>query len=383
VGEHVTAFVRGLQSAGVAAGLKHFPGLGAVVDDTHHRLAVLDASPADLDARELVPFRAGIEAGARVMMSAHLAVPQITGDPGLPSTLSEAVMTDLLRRRLGFDGVSITDALNMEAIPQGAGQVDAVLAALAAGVDLLLTAPDAAARDRIERGIAAAAAAGVLDGERVRRSADRVRELAGWLAGFDQPDLSVVGCAEHRAIAAELAARSITLVRDGDVRIPLRPAAGARIAAIMPAPTDQTPADTSSTVPPGLARALRGHHGAVDEFIVGHAPTDNEITAVQAAVADHDIVIVGTTAALIEPRQASLVEATLAAARGAVVTIALRTPFDLAAYPASRTHLSTYGILEPSLDALADVIFGLAPAVGRLPAAVPGLHPTGHGIDRR
>jgi beta-N-acetylhexosaminidase len=135
-------------------------------------------------------------------------------------------------------------------------------------------------------------------------------------------------------------------------------------------------------VPPGLARALRRHHAAVDEFIVGHAPTDDEITAVRAAVVDHEIVIVGTTAALLEHRQASLVEATLAAARG-VVTVALRTPFDLAAYPASRTHLSTYGILEPSLDALADVIFGLAPAVGRLPAAVPWLHPTGHGIDRR
>ncbi|HET9519917.1 MAG TPA: glycoside hydrolase family 3 N-terminal domain-containing protein [Candidatus Limnocylindrales bacterium] len=386
VGEHVAAFVRGLQSTGVAAGLKHFPGLGGVVDDTHHRLAVLDASPADLDARELVPFRAGIDAGARVVMSAHLAVPQLTGDPGLPSTLSAAVMTDLLRRRLGFDGVSITDALNMEAIPQGAGQIDAVLAALEAGVDLLLTAPDTSARDGIERGLSAAAAAGLLDAERLRRSADRVRALAGWLAGFDQPDLSVVACPEHRALAVELASRSITLVRDDGDRIPLRPAAGARIAAIMPAPTDQTPADTSSIVPPGLARALRRHHAAVDGYVVGHAPADDEIAAVRAAVAGHEIVVVGTTAAHLEPGQAALVEALLedsGADSGRVVTVALRTPFDLAAYPASRTHLSTYGILEPSLDALADVIFGLAPAVGRLPAAVPGLHPTGHGIDRR
>jgi beta-N-acetylhexosaminidase len=384
VAEHVAAFVRGLQSAGVAAGLKHFPGLGRVVDDTHHRLAVLEASRSDLDAHELVPFRAGVEAGARVVMSAHVAVPQLTGDPGLPSTLSRAVMTDLLRGSLGFDGVSITDALNMEAIPQGSGQVEAVLAALEAGVDLLLTAPGDAARDRIERGIADGAAAGILDGEQLRRSAVRVRALADWLASFDDPSIDVVGSPAHRALAEELAARSITLVRDDDRRIPLRLAADARIAAIMPTPTDQTPADTSSTVPAGLARALRRRHAAVDEFVVAHAPTDDEIASVRAAAAAHDVVVVGTTAALLEPRQAALVDALLASEAGTrVVTVALRTPFDLAAYPASRTHLSTFGILGPTLDALADVLFGQAPATGRLPAGVPGLHPTGHGLDRR
>ena len=99
MGEHVAAFVRGLQSAGVAASLKHFPGLGDVADDTHHGLAVLDAGAAEIDARELVPFRAGIAAGAKVVMSAHLAVPALTGDPDLPSTLSHAVMTGLLRDR--------------------------------------------------------------------------------------------------------------------------------------------------------------------------------------------------------------------------------------------------------------------------------------------
>lgn len=384
VGEHVAAFVRGLQASGVAAGLKHFPGLGGVVDDTHHRLAVLDATPAELDARELVPFRAGIAAGARVVMSAHLAVPRLTGDPDRPATLSRAVMTGLLRERLGFDGVSITDALNMEAIPQGEGQVDAVLGALEAGIDLLLTAPDAAARNRIERGLVAAATRGALDARLARRSAERLRELAGWLAGFEQPDLSLIGSSEHRALAAELAARSITLVRDDQGRIPLRPAPGERIAAIMPVPTDQTPADTSSTVPAGLAGALRRHHGAVDEFVVGHAPADGEIAAVRAAVAGHAIVVVGTTAAVLEPRQAALVDALLAGDAGRpVVTVALRTPFDLAAYPGSRAHLSCYGILEPTLDALAGVLYGWAPAGGRLPAAIPGLHPTGHGLDRR
>ena len=379
----VAAFVHGLQSAGVAAGLKHFPGIGDVADDTHHGLARLDADRARLDAAELVPFRAGIAAGARVVMSAHLAVPALTGREDLPSTLAPEVMSDLLRDELGFDGVSITDALDMRALAQGPDQVLDVLAAVRAGVDLLLTAPDPVARERIEAGLRHAASRGLLDVPTGRVALRRVRDLQAWLGGFEDAAIGVVGSAEHRVLAAELAARSITLVRDDDRRIPLRLKPHTRIAAVMPFPTDQTPADTSSTVAPGLARALRRHQAAVDEFVVGHAPTDAEIASVRAAVLAHDLVIVGTTAALLEPRQAALVETLLGTAAGGVVTVALRTPFDLAAYPASRTHLSTYGILEPSLDALADVLFGLAPAVGRLPAAVPGLHPTGHGVDRR
>jgi beta-N-acetylhexosaminidase len=312
-------------------------------------------------------------------MSAHLAVPQVTGDPNLPSTLSAAVMTELLRGRLGFDGVSITDALNMEAIPQGTGQVDAVLAALGAGVDLLLTAPDPAARKRIEQGLAEAASGGGLDIVRLGLATDRVRRLIDWRAGFDQPDLGVVGSAEHASLAVELARRSVTLVRDDDGRLPLRLDATARILAVQPIPTDQTPADTTSTVAPGLGAALRRRHLTVDEIVVAHAPSADEIRAVRAAALLSDLVIVGTTAALLEPAQAALVEVLLAAGPP-VITVALRTPFDLAAYPASRTHLSTYGILAPSLEALAGALFGDAGFRGRLPAAIPGLYPTDHGL---
>jgi beta-N-acetylhexosaminidase len=379
----VAAFVRGLQSVGVAAGLKHFPGIGDVVDDTHHGLATLEADRARLDASELVPFRAGIAAGARVVMSAHLAVPALTGRADLPSTLAPDVMSRLLRDELGFDGVSITDALDMRALAQGPNQVLDVLAAIRAGVDLLLTAPDPVARERIESGLRHAASRGLLSAAADEATKVRLDAFSGWLAGFEDVDVEMVGCADHRALAAELAARSVTLVRDDDGLIPLRVGADARIAAIMPAPADQTPADTSSAVEPGLARALREHHAAVDEVVVAHAPSDAEIAGLARRTGDHEVIVVGTTAAHLEPAQSALVDALLARTTGTVVTVALRTPFDLGAYPSSRAHLSTYGILAPSLDALAAILFGRAPAVGRLPAAVPGLHPTGHGINRR
>jgi beta-N-acetylhexosaminidase len=379
VGELVAATVRGLQSAGVAAALKHFPGIGDVAQDSHVELPLVDADADRLAARELVPFVAGIAAGARVVMSAHLAVPRLTGDPDLPSTLSRRIMTGLLRDELRFDGVSITDALDMRALEQGPNQILDVLAALRAGVDLLMTAPEAESRNRIESGLAHAAARGLLDADGASTSADRLDRLHAWLAGFDQPGLEVVGGADHRALARELAARSITLVRDDDGLLPLRLAAGARIASVQPQPTDQTPADTSSTVEPGLAAALRERFDAVDEFVVGHAPTTAEIASVRDAVRDHAAIVVGTTAALLESAQADLLNAVLDLGRP-TVTVALRTPFDFAAYPAARCHVAAYGILPPTLAAIADALAGAAPFPGRLPAAVPGLYPSGHGL---
>jgi beta-N-acetylhexosaminidase len=381
VGELVAAAVRGLQSAGVAAALKHFPGIGDVAADSHHELPLLRADREALHSRELVPFRAGIAAGARLVMSAHLAVPALTGDPELPSTLAPAVMDALLRGELGFDGVSITDALDMQALAQGSNQVLDVLAALQAGVDLLLTAPDPDARARIEAGLRHAAARGLIGAATARNSAGRVRALREWLSGFSQPDLAVVGSVAHAALANELAARALTLVRDDAGLLPLALQPSDRIAAIMPTPTDQTPADTSSTVMPGLAAAIRPHHRAVDEIVVAHAPAADEIAAIRDRVRDHAVIVVGTTAALAEPGQAALVEALLAAGPP-VVTVALRTPFDLAAYPMSRVHASSYGLLPPSLEALGAALFGRAGFPGRLPAAVPGLHPTGHGLVR-
>jgi beta-N-acetylhexosaminidase len=376
----VAAMVRGLQSAGVAAGLKHFPGLGDVADDSHHELPTLDRSREELEARELIPFRAGIAAGARIVMSAHLAVPSLTGDATLPATLSRRVMTGLLRDELGFDGVSITDALDMGAIDQATIGTGAV-AALRAGIDLLMTAPDPAARGRIEAGLTDAEERGLLSPADAARSAARVDVLHGWLGGFVQPDLSIVGSAAHLALADELAERSITLVRDDDGLLPLRLAPGARILAIQPRPVDQTPADTTSTVAPGLASALRGRFAAVDEIVVSHAPSPREIAAARDAARGPgvDAVVVGTSAAFLEPAQAALVEAVLSAGRP-TVTVALRTPFDLAAYPAARCHVAAYGILPPTLRALAATVAGAAPFQGRLPAAIPGLYPTGHGL---
>ena len=379
------AWLRGLQSAGVAATVKHFPGKGQGSVDTHLDLAVVERSRAELEAVELPPFRAAIVAGARMAMSGHLAIPSITGSRTLPSTLAPQVMTGLLRDELAFTGVSITDALDMGALPQDATQAVDVVAALVAGVDLLLATHRRASHRRIEAAIVRAAELGVLDLDRLAASQARIDALRGWIASFRAEPLAVVGCTDHRALATELAERSITLARDSDGLLPLDPGSGAQIVVVEPRPFDLTPADTTSTLlPGGLAAALRGHHDGVDELVVGPEPAASEIAAVREAVMSAglragSLAIVATDAASFRPDQAELVRAVLATGVP-TVTVALRTPFDLAAFPGAATYACTYGRLRPSLDALAAALFGRIPFRGHLPAAIPGLYPTGHGL---
>ncbi len=365
------AWLRGVQSAGVGATGKHFPGLGGIAVDTHHQLGLVDRTREELEARELVPFRAALRAGVRLVMSGHFAVPALTGSRSLPSTLSRSMMHELLRDELGFAGVSITDALDMKAIPQGAAQAVAVVTALDAGVDLLLTTPDRRAQRRIETAILRAASTAVLDADAARTSMARVRALRRWLGGFEDPPIEVVNSAEHQALARKLAARSLTLVRDDAGLLPLRVGTEARIGAVMPAPRDLTPADTSSYVRPTLAKALRAHHAAVDEVVTSHPPTRKEIAALREKAASWDVIVAGTIAVSEGSPQAELIEA-LASTGRPLVTVALRTPWDLAAYPQVPTHIATFSILRESMDALAAALFGAAGAPadafpGRLP----------------
>ncbi|MEW6224404.1 MAG: glycoside hydrolase family 3 N-terminal domain-containing protein [Chloroflexota bacterium] len=388
VAAFVGATVRGLRAAGVAVAAKHFPGLGEADQDSHHALPTLAHDRARLDRMELVPFRAAIEAGADLVMSAHVSLPAVTGDASLVATLSRSVMHDLLRGELGFRGLSISDALDMAALPQGDGQVVDVVAAIRAGVDLLLCAPDPATTARLEATLIHATARRLFDEPELVASARRLAALRSRLAAASEPDLAVVGSAAHGALAREVAERSITLVRDTDGVLPLRLEPGARILAVMPRPRELTPADTSASVAPGLAAALRARWPTVDEIVTSHPPADDEIAGVVARARTADAVVIGSIAATADPAQARLVAAVLAAGRDAaagarripVVTLALRTPWDLATYPSATAHLVSYGILAPTLDATAAALFGAIPFRGRLPVDVPGIAARGHGL---
>jgi beta-N-acetylhexosaminidase len=377
VGRFAAATVRGLQDGGVAATAKHFPGAGDTAADPHLELPLVPRTSAELAERELVPFRTALDAGARMVMTGHFALPDQAGD--LPTSLSAAVLRDLLRGQLRFDGVTVTDALDMHALAQGSAQIVDAITALRAGEDVLLGTADEAALERLEEGLAQAQRRGLVDPEDDAAATRRLDELRRWLDGRDQPPFDVVGCDEHQALAAELARRSMTLVRNDDGLLPLKPDPDARIAVVQSMPADLTPADTSSLVTPALASALRRRHQGVDEILLPAVPGEADIAGLRERLAPFDLVIVGTFSAHLQPAQAALAGAVLASGKP-TVTVALRTPWDLLAYPSSRTHACSYGILPPSMDALAGALLGEIAFEGRLPVAMAGLYPRGHGI---
>lgn len=182
VARHTAAAVTGLQEAGVAACAKHFPGHGATLADSHLGLPVVDADLDLLDRRELVPFRAAIDAGVKAIMTAHISLPALTGDD--PATLSRAAVTGLLRDRLGFQGVVVTDALDMKGASGLIGIPEAAVRALEAGADLLCLGSQEYADSvrAIVTAIVEAVRAGRLSEERLSESAGRVRSLLDWLA---------------------------------------------------------------------------------------------------------------------------------------------------------------------------------------------------------
>jgi beta-N-acetylhexosaminidase len=368
VGDLAAATVRGLQAAGVAATIKHLPGHGEPGGDSHLGLPVIESSGTELRARELVPFRAAIAAGARLAMPGHLAVPALTGRRDLPATLAREVVHGLLRDELGFDGLVVSDALDMGGVRGGDGGPD-VAEALRAGIDLLLCGPDPVAQAQVEAALSAAIAPrGPVETAGPNR---RLAELRGWLAGFAQPGLDVVGGAAHEALAAELAGRSITAIRDRDGGLRRGVPEEAVVLVIEPRPHDLTPADTTSLLPPGgLAAAIRARHPGVEAVLLDAGPTESEIASLRARAVAADLVILGTVDALGDRAIRALAD-TLATTATPLVAIALRGPWDADAYPAVGTVVATYGIQPPSLAALAAVVVDGAPLSGRLPVRIP------------
>jgi beta-N-acetylhexosaminidase len=215
-----------------------------------------------------------------------------------------------------------------------------------------------------------AARSGTLKGTDLKNSFSRIQALKNWLAlQPSPPELSVVGCAAHQAVAAEIATRSITRVRDHAGLLPIHLQPEQRLAVIVPKPSDLTPADTSSYVTPTLANALRVYHRMVDEFIMPYAPQDLEIASVLERIQGHSRVIVGTINAFTEPAQSRLVKAVLASGIPTVV-VAMRMPYDLKAFPEAPTYLCSYSILPPTMHALARALCGQAGFPGRLPVTI-------------
>jgi beta-N-acetylhexosaminidase len=203
-GTLVAAAVRGYQSGGVAATIKHFPGIGRLATDTHKALPSLDVGCDEWNSVEAVPMQAGVDAGVALVMTGHVELPAV-GANGESSALSSAVVTDLLRgpgregcNGLNFHGVTVSDSFQMAPVVDNFGPGEAAWRGVAAGQDLVLMPQDP---DAAVSGIVAAVGDGSLSESRLREAATTVYALRIALARSPQPGLDVVNSAEHRAIA--------------------------------------------------------------------------------------------------------------------------------------------------------------------------------------
>ncbi|HEY0778603.1 MAG TPA: glycoside hydrolase family 3 protein, partial [Gemmatirosa sp.] len=388
VARMTAAFIRGVQGEGVAAVAKHFPGHGDTDADSHIALPVVRSDRARLDSVEFVPFRAAIAAGVAGVMTAHLALPAVQGDTGeltgVPATLSPRVMTGLLRDTLHFTGLTVTDALTMEGIGHGFSVERACPLAVAAGDDLLLMPTDVA---RCVDAVVAAVGRGTIAPDRIDAALRRLLTLKAQTGALARPivDLEslrdVVGAPAHWALARDVAARAVTLLRDSAQLVPARSARS--IAAVVYAPDNELTAGQS------FLAELGGDGRAVRTYRISPRSSPAALDSIGAAASTADRLVVMTYTRTFEGNGRLAIPAHVAAwidreaiATHRVVVVAAGNPYVIRQFPHVGTYLVTYGRGDALERASARAVLGRAPITGRVPVSLPGYFARGDGLTR-
>ena len=361
------AYLEGLEQAGVAAVAKHFPGHGDTAVDSHLGLPSVDGDLARLRAVELPPFAALIEAGVPAVMTAHVAFPAIEAE--LPATLSPAALNGLLRQELGFDGLVVTDYMDMKAIDDNYGAGEAAVLSVLAGADLLLLGPDLAKQREVHAALLEAVRSGRLSEERVRAAVAESQELAQrYRPQWDRPEPDYDS---HRELAARVATRAATLLWN-DGALPLPP--GSSVLVVAPRPS-------LFGTPPHLGEVLARAHGDTETLTVAERPSAAEVERAVAAAASADVIVLGTYHWLGSfPAGMALLEERLVATGKPVVVVALGNPDDLRFLndrPAA--YLAVYGYREANLEGAAAILTGASQPEGSLPVPA-GDFPAGAGM---
>jgi beta-N-acetylhexosaminidase len=364
------ATIQALQSNGILAVGKHFPGHGDTGTDSHVALPLVPHDRARLEQVEFVPFEAAMLNGVAGIMSAHIVFPAIDPTPGLPATLSPAVLTGLLRQEMGFQGLIFTDSLDMGALGEAGYPTPlAAATALKAGADVLLMNRDYVMHKLVICQISTWLEEGDLPPERlddaVRRVLDFKERFHVLKPALVDPAAAAGRCGTNASIAIsrDIANRSITLLRDAAGLLPLR--------------QDTRYLVVEMPAAQGLGRALR-----LTSQSVSAEPTDAEIRQVIGLAKgnnnDPRVVILPTSDANRSPAQAALGKALLDAGIP-TIAIAIRNPYDILAYPSIGTYLVTYGANPPAFEALSALMWGKITPSGRLPVEIPGLFQPGDG----
>ena len=415
VARFVSAFIEGAQGAGVLATAKHFPGHGDTATDSHRGLPVINVGRQRLEAVELVPFRAAIKSGVGAIMSAHIGLPQIdptqvsplprdsilrpayaeqevlTENAVLPGTLSPVILNGLLRKDLGFDGIVVTDALDMSGLTIYFKQDEAAVRAVVAGADMLLKPGDT---DAVMRGLLEAVKSGRVTEARIDESARKllaakydlglVRRRTTPLEEID----AVVSSPEGLKLADEVAERALTLVRDDAHLLQRTDGVGLRPGARVFNLAITNGEDRLFIANPFVSQLARLGRRA-ETVVLDYRSTEDEVKDALERAQKADVVVAsmygrvrsGAANSVGLPEQGARVLSALLQKKVPVVGVSFGNPYLLQGFPSMQTYVVAYGDMPSLQRAVARALMGRADVTGRLPISLPGLYPRGTGIQ--
>ena len=374
-----TQAIWGFEKGGVASVGKHFPGHGDTDVDSHLGLPVIRHPLQRLERVEFLPFRRAIQAGVPAIMTAHIVFPELTG-PELPATLSPAVLIGVLRKKLGFRGMVVTDSLDMQAITSRRPLPEAAVLALQQGSDLILIGKGSL--EETHRAMVQAVRRKQIPVSRLDEAGRQVLTLKRRLEIFENPYGSQVrmkrglGSPAHQRVAQDIADRSITVLRNEGRTLPWRMVSEEKLLLVLVAGGRFT-LDMELFV-----EEVRKRHPYTEFRVLKPDLTASELEEAEKQASRVSKVFVGTFQwgkAFPETRQAELVRRLLKS-HPDLVAAAWMNPYDVRFYPEVKNYLCLYGITPAGVRALVKVLFGEISPRGKLPVGIPGLFPAGSGL---
>jgi beta-N-acetylhexosaminidase len=370
-----SAFIRGARAGGTLTTAKHFPGHGDTATDTHIGLAVVPSDIERLDSVELVPFKSAIEAGVDAVMTAHVAVPEVAENPAVPATLSKEILTDLLRHKLQFDGIVITDALEMGGIRNKYWSGLAAVRAFQAGADVIMLPTNvAAAVNEIER----AFEMGLIPVERIDASVTRILRAKSSLGLHRNRTVSIdrlediVASPENEAFAQKIADHSITVVKNDDSLLPVNPVDNPMIFSLV--------LDSGLATDPGeiFQSEMREVYPSLLTEWANARVSEDQIDRIMKYAEHSDLIVCATFARVASGRniisipegQQEIIEKLLKTKKP-FVWIAFGNPYVLERFPKVGTYLCTFSYSDVSQHAAVKAISGAIPVTGKMPVSIP------------
>ncbi|MEC9490159.1 MAG: beta-N-acetylhexosaminidase [Halanaerobiales bacterium] len=362
------AYIKGLQSGGVIATAKHFPGHGDTDTDSHLDLPIIKHQRSRLNRVELYPFKKAIEAGVDSIMTAHVYFPAIEKKKGIPATLSKSVLTDLLRKELKFNGLIITDCMEMKAIVETFGTVEGAVKTIEAGSDTVLVSHSYQKQKNAIEAVIEAVKSGRISEKRIDASVKRILKLKARRINLDQVDKAdpaQIDFKAHKKLAEKLAEKSLTLVKNEDI-FPLENIKGKIITVI-----DFEMGRVSLAENEDEKNNLFVNYLNQEIINLDHIQLQNNaVLSVddQQRIEASDLIIVCTYNATVNRYQTELAEKL--AENNNVLILALRNPYDYQLIDKTQAFITTYDYSPFNQKAAADFILGKIEAKGKLPVSV-------------